>query len=92
MMKELLERGHFAKSEVPIEVIYRGESLGCGFRIDLLVEDLVLVELKAVDRIAPVHVTPAITYLKLSNLNTGLIINFNVELLRNKGIRHLRVD
>jgi GxxExxY protein len=63
-------------------VIYRGVKLDLGYRMDLLVEDVVIVELKSVDAIAPVHLAQIISYLKLSGRSLGLLINFNVAYLK----------
>ena len=75
--------------ERPLPVVYRGLRLDCGYRVDLVVADAVVVELKTVDRLAPVHDAQLLTYLRLGGWKVGLLINFNVELLRN-GI-HRRV-
>ncbi len=61
----------------PIPVTYKGVELECGYRIDLLVEQQVLIELKSVDRLAPIHEAQILTYMKLANIPTGLLINFN---------------
>jgi PD-(D/E)XK nuclease superfamily len=61
--------------------VYKGVKLDCGFRADLIVEDAVIVEIKAVDRIAPIHQAQMLTYLRLSGYALGLIINFNTKLL-----------
>ena len=71
-----------------LPIAYRGVELDCGYRIDLLVEDAVIVELKAVDRLEPIHEAQLITYLKLSGCQLGLLINFNVKVLKH-GIRRL---
>jgi GxxExxY protein len=71
-----------------IPVIYKGASLECGFRVDLLVANAVVVELKAIESLTPVHDAQVITYLKLTGCKVGLLINFNVTLLK-KGIRRL---
>jgi len=71
--------------ERPLPVVYKGLRLDCGYRVDLVVA----VELKTVDRLAPVHDAQLLTYLRLGGWKVGLLINFNVELLRN-GI-HRRV-
>ncbi|HEV2952957.1 MAG TPA: GxxExxY protein [Candidatus Dormibacteraeota bacterium] len=75
--KELKLRGIQYQSEVAVPISYRGEPLAMGFRLDLLVEDLVIVELKAVDRVEPVHRAQLLTYLRLSERWLGLLINFN---------------
>ena len=79
---ELLSRGLKVKKEVGLPVIYKGERLDIGYRLDLLVENKVIVELKIVDAFAPVHIAQVLTYLKLTDLKLGLLINFNTELLK----------
>ena len=85
---ELTERGLAMERQKALPVAYRGVELDCGYRIDLLVEDAVIVELKAVDRLEPIHEAQLITYLKLSGCQLGLLINFNVKVLKH-GIRRL---
>lgn len=85
---ELIERGLHVIAQSEIAVSYRGLTFDCGFRADLIVNNLVLIELKAVDQLNPVHTAQVLTYLKLASLKTGLLINFNVPLLKN-GIRRL---
>ena len=72
-------------------VVYRNVEIDCGYRIDLLVEDEVIVELKAVTRLEPIHEAQLLSYLKLSGCPVGLLMNFNVRLLR-EGIRRLVND
>ena len=86
---ELTLRGIPFLCERPLPVAYKGLRLDCGYRVDLVVADAVVVELKTVDRLAPVHDAQLLTYLRLGGWKVGLLINFNVELLRN-GI-HRRV-
>ncbi len=74
--------------QVPINVQYKGQDLEIGYRIDLLVEDQVIIELKSVESITDVHLAQMLTYLKLSDKHLGLIINFNVKLLKN-GIKRV---
>src|SRR5438128_12102615 len=74
------------KVERPLPVVYKGLRLDCGYCVDLIVADEVVVELKTVDRLAPVHDAQLLTYLRLGGWKVGLLINFNVGLLRN-GIR-----
>jgi glutamine phosphoribosylpyrophosphate amidotransferase len=69
-------------------VAYGDVKLDCGYRIDMLVEGLVVVELKSVDRIEKIHGMQVLSYLRLSGLKVGLLINFNVEVLK-KGIRRI---
>jgi GxxExxY protein len=71
-----------------VPLIYRGQRIRSDFKMDILVEDLVVVELKAVAAIAPVHVAQLITYLKLTDRPAGVLLNFNVELMKN-GIRRI---
>ncbi len=71
-----------------LPIVYRGVELDCGYHIDLLVEDAVIVELKAINRLEPIHEAQLITYLKLSGYQLGLLINFNVKVLKH-GIRRL---
>ena len=76
------------ESEVPLPVIYRGVRLECGYRLDLLVEGQIIVELKAVHVLEALHTAQLLTYLKLSKKRIGLLINFNVPLLKD-GIRRV---
>lgn len=80
-----LRQIHFEKQK-PIPLIYKETKLDCGFRLDLLVEGRVVVELKAVDGIGPVHEAIMLTYLRLSGHELGLLINFNVPVLKD-GVR-----
>ena len=70
------------KVEHPQPVIYKGLELECGYRIDLLIENQIVVELKAVTELLPIHEAQLITYLKLSNVRQGLLMNFNVPMLK----------
>ena len=74
------------EKQIPIE--YKGIKLDCGYRLDFLVEGLVIIELKAVEKILPIHKAQVLTYLKLQNLKLGLILNFNVPMLKD-GIKRL---
>lgn len=85
---ELLKAGLHVEMEKPLPLIYQGVKLDCGYRIDLLVEKQFIVELKAVDEIAPIHLAQVLTYLKLSELRHGIILNFNVRSLKN-GIKRV---
>jgi GxxExxY protein len=88
MFYELNERGLKAERQKALPVTYHGVHLECGYRIDLLVEDQVIVELKAVEKLEPIHEAQLLSYLKLSGSQVGLLINFNVRELR-RGIRRL---
>jgi GxxExxY protein len=79
---ELNETGCRCLAQVGLPVVYRGVKLDLGYRMDLLVEDLVIVEIKSVDAISPVHQAQLLSYLKLSGKSLGLLINFNVVHLK----------
>ena len=85
---ELTQRGLKVERQKPLPVVYKEVMLDCGYRIDLLVEDAVIVEIKAVDTLTPVHEAQLLSYLKLSGCKVGLLINFNVKILKT-GIRRL---
>ena len=85
---ELGLRGIEFKRQLPLPVIYKGQKLDCGYRLDMLVEDLVIIEVKAIEEIAPIHEAQLLTYLRLRNSWLGLIMNFNVLMLKD-GIRRL---
>ena len=82
LVHELTKRGISVKRQVSLPICYDGVRLDAGLRLDLLVEDSVIVELKAVDRLLPVHKAQVITYLKLSGHRLGLLINFNVPVIK----------
>jgi GxxExxY protein len=83
---ELKKAGFHSEAQVGVPVFYDSVKMDLGYRIDLLVEDLVVVELKSVDTIAPVHQAQLLSYLRLSGKSLGLIINFNVVHLKD-GVR-----
>jgi len=89
MAFELVERGIGFEREKELPVVYCGRRLECGYRIDLLVENVIVVELKAVERLEPVHAAQVISYLRLSRLRVGLLINFNVKWLRLGGLKRI---
>lgn len=86
LLYELTEHKLEVERQKGLPVTYRGLQLDCGYRIDLLVENLVVVELKAVESLAPIHAAQLLSYLKLSGCEVGLLINFNVKVLK-YGIR-----
>jgi GxxExxY protein len=88
---ELTLRGIPFQLQVPLPVEYKGTRIDCGYRIDLVVADEVLVELKSVEQLSPIHEAQILTYLKLSRLRRGLLLNFNVRLLKN-GLRSFLLD
>lgn len=80
---ELEEAGYRTLAQVPVPMNYKNIRFKAGFLIDLLVEDKVLVELKSVENLAPVHYAQTLTYLKMKNIKLGLLINFNTKHLKN---------
>jgi GxxExxY protein len=82
LIQELSTQGLNLQCEVPLSISYNGTQVDVGYRVDLLVEELIIVELKAVERIIPVHEAQLLSYLKLSKRPVGLLINFNVLHLR----------
>jgi GxxExxY protein len=84
---ELTQQGLKVETQKPLPVVYREVKLDCGYRLDLLVEDAVIVELKSVDRLASIHTAQLMSYLKLSGCRVGLLINFNETLLKNGIVR-----
>ncbi len=76
---ELRKIGLKVNSEVPVPVYYEGEKLEVGFRLDLLIEDKVIIEVKSVENLAEVHHKQTITYLKLTKLKLAILVNFNVD-------------
>lgn len=88
---ELVDRGLAVERQKGLPVVYRGVKLDCGYRIDLLVEGLVVLELKAVEKLDPIHEAQLLSYLKLSGCRVGLLINFNVKMLK-QGIRRMVND
>lgn len=85
LCRELDLRGIDFKRQVPLPLNYKNQKLDCGYRLDLLVEDTVIVELKTGEALASIHEAQMLTYLKLRDIRLGLIFNFNVHL----GIRRL---
>jgi GxxExxY protein len=77
LTRELLDTGLHVECQVPMPVVYKGEKLEGGYRIDLLVNDLVIVEIKSVESLAEIHHKQLVTYLKLSGKKLGLLVNFN---------------
>lgn len=73
--------------QVALPVVYRGKTLDCGYRMDFVVENKVVIELKCIDKLSAIHEAQLLTYLKLSGLAVGLLINFNVLLLRDGVVR-----
>ena len=87
MVFDVIQRGSKVEQQKPLPVVYKNVKLDCGYRLDLLIDDLVIVEVKAVDRLAPTHQAQLLSYLKLSSCELGLLINFNVKVLKQGIVR-----
>lgn len=85
---ELRQRGRNVLTEVVLPILYEGQQIDAGYRIDMLVDDLVIVENKVVDALLPIHVAQLITYLKLKDCHLGFLRNWNVILMKN-GIKRV---
>jgi GxxExxY protein len=85
---DIKDLGHTVKRQVEVPVIYRGRDVGIGFRADLIIDDIVVIELKSVESLQPIHKAQLISYMKLLRLPIGLLVNFNTPHLRD-GIRRL---
>ena len=85
---ELKTAGIQFKLQYPLPVEYKNMKLDCGYRIDVLIGDSIIVELKSVDKILPIHQAQLLTYMKLAGISIGLLINFNVKYLKN-GIKRM---
>lgn len=90
LCRELSLRGLFVQEEEPLPITYKGFQLDCGYRMDLVVDRKIIVEVKAVQDVHPVHEAQLISYLKLSGLRVGLLINFHVLKLID-GVKRLAV-
>ena len=88
LARELSLRGISFEREKPLPVVYKDVKLDCGYRIDFLVDSRVVVELKAIEALAPIHDAIVLTYLRLSGCKIGLLINFHVEVLKD-GIKRI---
>lgn len=87
---ELTEKGIDFQRQVALPVAYKGINLDINYRIDLLVDGCLILELKSVDRLLPVHEAQLLTYMKLAQCDTGLLINFNVPMLKN-GLKRMKL-
>jgi GxxExxY protein len=88
LIHELKQSGLSVKSQMPVEFLYKGLNIGEGLRIDIMVDDQIIVELKSVEEVKPVHHKQLLTYLKLLDKRLGLLINFNVDDLKH-GIKRI---
>jgi len=86
---ELLSVGLAVERQMPLPIRYKKQRLDCGYRIDLLVENAVVVEVKAIERFERVHFAQLLSYLKFANYQVGLLLNFNVALLSRGGIKRV---
>ncbi len=84
---ELQLRNIIFERQKPLPVIYKGDKLDCGYRLDVVVQGMLVLEVKACDRIEPIHQAQLLTYLKLSGLSLGLLLNFNVPVMRDRIVR-----
>ena len=84
---ELSLRGVSFERQKPLPVEYKGTKLDCGYRLDIIVENTIILELKSCEKIEPIHKAQLLTYLKLSGLHLGLLLNFNVPVMRDGIIR-----
>ena len=85
---ELREHGFAVRRQVNVPIMYKGKAIAAIYRLDLVVADRIVVEIKAVEKLAPVHEAQLLTYMKHTSIPTGLLFNFNVPLLRD-GMRRL---
>jgi len=85
---ELGEQRIAFQQQLVLPIQYKNIEIDCAYRVDLLVENALIVELKAVERMLPIHLAQLMTYMKLANIKTGLLINFNIKLLKN-GIKRV---
>ena len=88
LMMELASRGMTVKNQVPVRAYYKGIDLQMDFRLDILVNDTVVIELKSVEQLLPVHEKQLLTYLKLADKQLGLLVNFNESYLK-RGIKRI---
>jgi GxxExxY protein len=86
---ELLDRGLSLERQKPLPIVYRGQTLDCGYRVDLLVQGQVVVEIKSVERFERVHGAQLLSHLRFSKCKVGLLINFNVKWLTREGIKRV---
>ncbi len=88
LLYELRKSGLHVDAQRAVPIIYDGVALDCGYRLDMVIDDRVIVELKAIDGFAPIHLAQMLTYLKLTDYAVGILINFNVPLLK-QGIKRV---
>jgi len=80
---ELRERGRNVLTEITLPIIYSGRQIDAGYRLDMLIDDLIIIENKTVETILPIHIAQLLTYLKLKDCKLGFLLNWNVKLMKN---------
>ena len=80
-------RGLSLENQKPLSLVFKGEKLDCGYQLDIVVENTIILELKSCEKIEPIHKAQLLTYLKLSGLKLGLLLNFNVPIMRDGIVR-----
>ena len=90
LMFELLQQSIDAHQQVLLPINYKNQHIDSGYRIDIVIPNNLIIELKVIDKILPIHIAQTLTYMKLSKIKTGLIINFNTTQLI-KGVKRLRI-
>lgn len=88
LARELTIQGISYTCETPLDIIYKSEKIDIGYRLDFCVENRVIIELKSVEKLLPIHDAQLLSYLRLSNIRLGLLINFNTTLLTN-GVKRM---
>ena len=88
MVYELAQAGLKVEQQKPLPIVYREVKLECGYRLDLMIEDEVIIEIKSIEKLMPIHQAQLLSYLKLSECKVGLLINFNVKVLKD-GIKRV---
>ena len=83
MVYELAQAGLKVEQQKPLPIVYRGVKLECGYRMDLMIDNEIIVEIKSIEKLLPIHQAQLLSYLKLSNCRVGLLINFNIKVLKN---------
>lgn len=90
LMYELTNHNIEVQQQVALPIQYKGVRINGGYRVDILIPNKLIIELKVIDKILPIHIAPTLTYMKLSNISTGLLLNFNVRELTD-GIKRLKL-
>ena len=88
MVYELAQAGLKVEQQKPLPIVYREVKLECGYRLDLMIENEVIIEIKSIEKLKPIHQAQLLSYLKLSECKVGLLINFNVKVLKD-GIKRV---